>query len=178
MKKITIIASLVILSQLSFAQDNSALKKMDVSIGLSDLGGFMDYGIVRGVYNLNLDYRVSKHFSTGVQFGYGRLLFYNYLGGENVVGGNIYRYAATGSFHLTPFIIKKENPKLDIYLKGKIGGQTGTTTEVYSYQGTFNFLDYGAYFGVSYNPIKKIGIYGELGYGKVSYSQFGLSFSF
>ncbi len=178
MDKLTIATVLIFLSLCSFAQENSFKKQLEVSLGLSDLGGFMDYNNVKGVYNASFNYKFSKYFSSGAQFGYGQLQLYNYLTDENIVGGHIYRYAATGNFHLTPLIISHDNPKMDLFIKGKIGGNTTINQDPNSNSGTKNRIDYGCYFGVKYNPIKSLGVYVELGYGNISYSQFGISHTF
>ena len=151
---------------------------MEVRIGLSDLGGFMDYNNVYGIYNLNLNYKFSKYYSAGIQVGYGGVKTYDYYDGGSVQSGNIFRYAATGTLYLSPLFLKNENSKFDLYIRGVIGGQTALAKEPYPNPGKYNSVDYGFYGGFNYAPFKNIGIFGELGYGNLSYSQFGISYKF
>lgn len=160
------------------SQDKNQERQIILQLGLSDFGSFLDYQTIRGIYNINLHYRFSNYFGAGAQFGYGQFQQNNYLTGENVFVGHIYRYSASGRFHLTPFFAKNEYSRFDLYISGIIGGQSSMLNELYSYPGTYNSIDYGAYFGAKYNPIKQVGIYCEAGLGKHSYSQFGILFSF
>lgn len=180
MKKLTISTALVLVALFSFGQENSFKKYMEVRVGISDLGGFMDYNNnVNGIYNLNLNYRFSKYFGAGIQGGYGGLKTNAYAtGGEDIHYGNLFRYAASGTFYISPLFLKKENPKFDLYIRGVVGGQTAFVKEPYPNPGTYNRFDYGGYVGFNYSPFKNIGIYGEVGYGNRSHSQFGISYKF
>lgn len=154
-------------------------KKFDLYIGLSDYGSFMSFKTTNGIYNLGLDYRITKYFGLGLQVGYGQLLDqYGTVQSEGFTGMHLYRYAAVGDFHLLPLFIESANSKLDLFVRGTIGGQYAKATDDYSGPDSYNKVDYGAYFGISYNPIKVLGIYGLIGYGNFSFTQFGLSVSF
>lgn len=175
MKKLTIFAILILISIYSFGQEKLYKRHLEVRIGISDLGGFMDYSNVYGKYILNLNYRFSKYFGAGIQAGYGGVKNYNYFEGGSSQSGNVFGYVATGTFYISPLIFKTESSKLDLYIRGQIGGQTAIVKEPLT-PGTYNSLDYGCYFGLNYSLLRRIGIFGEVGYGNLTYSQFGISF--
>jgi len=175
MKKILYTGLLIILAVPSFTQENSQSGEIDLRIGFSDMGDFFSYRNVYGVYNLNLNYRASEYFSGGVQFGYGATKLYSIHTAKNVIGTHILMYSLSACFYLTPLFNKQPDPKVDLYVKVKIGAVNLYPTEYQSAYTKETIFDYGSYFGVNYNPFSRLGIFAEVGFGEITFSQFGLS---
>lgn len=174
MKRLFYILLLIILSVPSFAQDKSQTGNIDVRIGLSDLES-TKYRDVYGIYSLNVNYRVSKYLAGGVQFGYGATKLSNFITGKNVIGTHIFLYGLSASFYFTPLYNKAPDPKVGFYVRGKIGTYNFYPTEYQAMLVQETGFDYGIYFGIEYNPFKRLGIFGEVGYGEKNLSQIGLS---
>jgi len=174
MKKLLYILILILLSVPSFAQDKSQPGNIDVRIGLSDLGS-LRYGNVYGVYGLNVNYRASKYIAGGVQFGYGATKLYSYVTGKSVIGTHIILYGLSATFYFTPLYNKAPDPKVGFYIRGKIGAYNLYPTEYQAMLVQETGFDYGGYIGIEYNPFKRLGIFGEVGYGEKNLSQIGLS---
>lgn len=174
MKKLLFLL-LVFISQLCFAQNENLKNNTELSIGLSDFGKFLNYKSTNGVVNLNINHWLSKYLDLGIQAGVGRQFDQYGPGIDKSISMYLYKYSATSRFHLSPFIRNPKDLKTDIYLKGIFGGQTVEMVESITSPASSTEIDYGLYLGLSYNPIWKINIYGEVGIGKNSYSQIGLS---
>jgi hypothetical protein len=86
-------------------------------------------------------------------------------------------YGINANFHLLPFIVKKDNFWIDLYLSSKVGGY-------YFWNGANNSsarknnLDYGIYGGLAAYPGKHWGLFLEYGYGNNTNWRTGLSFKF
>lgn len=178
MKKLLYLVLLIILTIPSFAEDKPKSGNFDLRIGISDMGEFLNYRNVYGVYNLNIEYRASKYLSGGVQLGYGAYKSYNSITGKNTIRAHIFMYNLSACVYLTPLFNKKPEPKADFYLKGKIGAYSLSPLENYVYLSRETRFDYGGYVGVEYNPLKRLGIFAEVGYGEITFSQVGLSLKF
>jgi len=163
----------------SFTQETKGINEFSVFAGISDYGSFMNFKTTKGIYNLGLNYRFTKYFDVGIQMGYGQLLDeYGSLPGANSIAMHLYRYSVKGGFHILPLFNITQNFPLDIFLRGCIGGLSAIATEAYTGPASYSKADYGIYLGIKYNPIKRLGIYGEVGFGNFSYSQFGVSVAF
>lgn len=174
MKKLLYIILLINLSVPSFTQDKSQPGNIDVRIGLSDLES-LGYGNVYGVYGLNVNYRASKYIAGGVQFGYGATKLKNFVTNKNVIGTHIFLYGLSATFYFTPLYNKAPDPKFGFYLRGKIGAYNLYPTEYQAMLVQETGFDYGGYIGIEYNPFKRLGIFGEVGYGEKNLSQIGIS---
>ncbi|MFO7933349.1 MAG: hypothetical protein R6U78_04620 [Bacteroidales bacterium] len=151
--------------------------KIEVGFGITDFNRFLKYNEVYGSYQLSAYYRISNSVNVGIQGAYAGIKLFNYAGGNNTFGGHIVSYNLAGKVYLTSFLSNKDDRKLHVYAKGKAGALTyiPVSEEVFV-DGTY--FDYGAYLGIVYTPFLRIGAFLELGYGKNTFSQFGILFHF
>ena len=116
-------------------------------------------------YSIDASYGISKYFDMGIYYSY------NYISEDKfqeAIGYDDYSYTHNfgieSRYFLTSYFIKKP-VKYDFYLKGFIGMESSKRyTEIYdwfiSMRGNVGLL-----LGVKYNPIKRLGIMAEFGYG-------------
>ncbi|MEX0987077.1 MAG: hypothetical protein WD052_06320 [Bacteroidales bacterium] len=168
----------VFISQNIIAQIGQNKYNYEIGIGISDFGEFLNYKTTKGVINLNTNFWLSKHVDVGVQAGIGRQFDQYGTVTNNSIGMYLFKYSTISRFHFLQLPIKSQDSKIDFYLKGILGGQTVKRVEEFTSPNVNTEVDYGIYFGIRYNPIWLLGIYGEIGAGRFSYSQFGLSLKF
>lgn len=161
------------ISMSTYSQDKAQKGGIDVSLGISDYSEFLSFKSVLGVYHLNLNYRISSCFSAGVDLGYGGFKSYGWNTGS-MLWASTFLYSLNGYFHLTPMVAKKPNPRFDVYLKGKIGGNSINIIDDDSPYQDRTELDWGVYAGCKFRILQSAGIYTEVGYGKYTFTQFGL----
>lgn len=165
------------LSMLAYSQDKGSQKPISINLGISDLWDFMDYSNVYGVYNLNANYRIIPYVAVGVEAGYGGLKYVDYYTNSTSLGGHAIFYSLNGYFYFTPLFSENPNPRLDLYLKGKLGGISFIQTDdrMGDPQDLDKFkFDYGIYAGCKIRIFNSFGAFAEIGYGKATYTQFGL----
>ncbi len=165
------------ISLASFSQNQVQPNPISINIGISDLWDFMDYNNVYGVYNFNANYRITPYVAAGVEAGYGGLKLYDYFNNTTSIGGHAIFYSLDGYFYFTPLYSENPHPRLDLYLKGKLGGISFILTdeEMGDPQDADKFeFDYGIYAGCKIRIFKSFGAFAEIGYGKATFTQFGL----
>lgn len=180
MKKLIIALSLFTIVLTVNAQDSIKNRRFSLQLGTSKYhylpsvtpDGPSIYGSAN--VNLNLNYRISKHFSVGGYFAYmsGKSVFDSSKGSATPT----YFYGLNGYYHISPYFITNESPKLDVYVKGTVGlSKLKPQAYITGYPPDFTW---GAYVGVAYYPWKRLGFFGEIGYGNTSIGQLGVSFKF
>ena len=130
-------------------------------------------------YNIDASYGISKHFDLGIYYSY------NHISGDKYhqqIGSNgyvyIHNFGIESRYFLTSYFIKKP-VKYDFYLKGIIGKQLFKRySETNEMLDSINQGNAGLLLGAKYNPIKRLGIMAEFGYGLQSswIINMGLSF--
>jgi len=180
-RRIILSISIVLLFVVSIqGQQNKEDKKIELGIGITDYGRFMKYNGVYGNYQLSAFYRISNSFSVGIQGSYAGLKLNNYattIEENTTIYAHAISYNLAGKLYFTSLFSERDDRKLHVYAKGKVGAVTYIPViEEYSIEGTR--FDYGAYLGVEYTPFKRVGAFLELGYGKGTFSQFGILFRF
>jgi hypothetical protein len=86
-------------------------------------------------------------------------------------------YGVSTSLHVLPFILKRNDFWIDLYLTGKYGGYCILSKEGY-YPKRKNNPDYGIYGGLAIYPFKHLGLFTEYGFGNKTDLRFGLSVKF
>ena len=140
----------------------------------------MKYNRVYGNYQLSTFYRISPSFSLGIQGAYAGMRMNNYattFGENTTIYAHAISYNLAGKVYFTSLLSNKDDRKLHIYAKGKVGAVTYIPViEEVLVEGTY--FDYGLYLGIEYTPIQRVGVLFELGYGKKTFTQFGILFRF
>jgi hypothetical protein len=152
--------------------------KIEIDIGLTDFNSLFQYKGMSGNYQLSAFYRISNSFSLGFQGAYAGLKWYNFAaGGKEMVGEHVISFNLAGKVYITSLLSMKDDRKIHVFVKGKAGALTYIpVAEQYLIEGTY--FDYGAYLGIEYTPIRRVGLFLELGYGKNNFSVFGILFRF
>ena len=172
--------SIVLLFMISIqGQQSGEDRKIELGIGITDFGGFLKYNNVYGNYQLSTFYRISPSFSLGIQGAYAGFKLNNYAtGGKNTtIYAHAISYNLAGKVYFTSLHSEKDDTKLHVYAKGKVGAVTHIPViEEVHVEGTD--FDYGLYLGIEYTPIQRVGVLFELGYGRKTFTQFGILFRF
>lgn len=156
------------------AQEEVYKPELSIDLGITDCGEIFNYGRLQGLYTINLEYKPLSYLGLGGQLSYGGIKLYNSGGsGETKFSSKTLGYAVFAKLYLTPLFTKIEDPKVTVYLKGKIGGLN--FYPLVDHFNKSNNFEYGAYLGLRYSPIKRIAFYGEMGYAKYSFSQGGIT---
>lgn len=171
--------SIVLLCMISIqAQQSREETKIELGIGITDFNSFLGYKGAYGNYQLSAFYRISNSLSMGIQGAYAGLKLNNYgIGGNTTLGAHVISYNLAGKVYFTSLLSNKDDRKLYVYAKGKVGALTHIpVVEEVLIEGTH--FDYGIYLGIEYTPFQRAGAFLELGYGKKTFSQFGVFFRF
>jgi hypothetical protein len=173
--------SIVLLFMISIkGQQSQEDRKIELGIGITDFGRFMGYNNnMLGNYQLSTFYRISPSFSLGIQGAYAGFKMNNHaIGAENTtIYAHVISYNLAGKVYFTSLFSERDDRKLHIYAKGKVGAFTYIPVfEEVLVEGTD--FDYGLYLGVEYTPFQRVGAFLELGNGNKTYSQFGILFRF
>jgi len=171
--------SIVLLFVISIqGQESSKNSKVELGIGITDFSSFLSYKGMYGNYQLSAFYKIANSFSLGIQGAYAGFKMNDYAtGGNATIYEHVISYNLAGKVCITSLLSDKDNRKLHVYAKGKLGALTYIPViEEYSIEGTR--FDYGAYLGIEYTPFQRAGAFLELGYGKFTFSQFGVFFRF
>ncbi len=154
-------------------------KKIELGIGITDYSRFMMYKGMYGNYQLSAFYRISNSLSVGIQGAYAgfRLSNATTIGGYTTIYAHAISYSLAGKLYFTSLFSERDDRKLHIYAKGKVGAvRYVPVSEVPRIEGTY--FGYGAYLGIEYTPFQRAGAFFEIGYGKETFSQFGILFRF
>jgi hypothetical protein len=186
MKKIILLTTLttcILFSSHVKGQNYSLKDRWNIQLGYGTYPS--DYSSsVPGIYTLGVNYGVLDFLEVGAYMGYGQLKTFehsNSIGNkveyQNIKDAPALSYGLKSSLHILPFIVKKKDFWLDLYLTGKYGGYTIFSKEGYTPSRKI-LPDYGIYGGVAVYPLKHVGLFGEYGYGNKTNLRFGLSFKF
>ena len=171
--------SIVLLFMISIqGQQSGEDRKIELGIGITDFGGFLKYNNVYGNYQLSTFYRISNSLSVGIQGAYAGLKMNNYataIGGNTTIYGHAISYNLAGKVYFTSLLSNNDDRKLHVYAKGKVGAVTYIPV-IEEVLGGRTYFDYGAYLGIEYTPFQRVGAFFEIGYGKNTFSQFGILF--
>jgi hypothetical protein len=183
LSSVTIILLLIVFN--ATAQNYSIKDRWNIRLGYSQYP--MEYfDHVPKNFRAELNYGLLDFLEVGAYLGYSRhetleqttssnadsVSFY-----FNVEDASVPSYGLSTSIHLFPFILKKENFWIDLYLTGKYGGYCVLSKEGYS-PGRKNNSDYGVYGGLALYPFEHLGLFAEYGYGNKTDLRFGLSYKF
>lgn len=158
-------------------QQSKENTKIELGIGITDFERFLDFKGIYGNYQLSAFYRISPSLSVGIQGAYAGLKYNQTFGGNKTIYAHALSYNLAGKVYLTSLLSEKDDRKLHVYAKGKVGALTYIpVVEEDPVEGTY--FDYGAYLGIEYTPFLRIGAFLELGYGEKTFSQFGILFRF
>jgi hypothetical protein len=134
-------------------------------------------------FRAEINYGLLDFLEVGASLGYSQ---YNSMeqstnsSGTNfltIVNAPTTSYGLSSSVHLFPFILKKKDFWMDLYLTGKYGGYCILSKEGY-YPKRKNNPDYGIYGGLALYPFEHLGLFAEYGYGNRTNLRFGLSIKF
>lgn len=157
----------------AYSQGDTFLQRSRITIGISDFDRIFKYTGSYGNYSLSYNYSLTDNLEVGAYFGYMGLFQYYYIPDYKTVSNTLF-YGLNAYYHFSQYFSNNSSPKLDLYLKGKIGGFS-ILNDNYLPDTNDNNFDWGTYAGIAYYPWKRFGIYGEIGYGKYTYTQIGLS---
>jgi len=141
---------------------------------------YLKYGAYYGTsYNIDASYGISKHFDLGIYYSCNHISEKRF---QQEIGYNDYsfthNFGVESRYFLTSYFIKKP-VKYDFYLKVFVGmGVSKRYSELYDVMTNGKEGDIGLLLGAKYNPIKRLGIMAEFGYGLQSswIINMGLSF--
>jgi hypothetical protein len=111
-------------------------------------------------YNFEINYGFLDYIEAGIYGGYSSVKLFEYTSASSgrFITTDAYLYGLNCNFHLLPFLIKKDDPRLDLYINGKLGGIT-----IKQYK-SFEEHSFGG--GATVYLSKHLGIFGEYNYGK------------
>jgi hypothetical protein len=159
-------------SILSYPQETEGRNKINLKLGCSVHESFTSLKKRHIAGRLEFNYSLTDHLETGIYTGYG---MYKLLPPGDDWNTNVVFYGLNLNYYISPFIIRKANTNLSIYLSGKYGGYyMFLNGEIPLEKG--NRPDYGIYLDVTYYIIKHAGLYFEIGYGNCSFTKAGLAF--
>ncbi len=102
-------------------------------------------------YGLDASYGFSNHFDGGLYFT------------TDLSGTSFNELGVVSRYFLTSYIFKRP-VKVDFYLKGYCGSYWQTIHDNMGYPYSSSGFNFGAFFGVKYFPLKRMGIMTETGY--------------
>jgi TonB dependent receptor/CarboxypepD_reg-like domain/TonB-dependent Receptor Plug Domain len=110
-------------------------------------------------YNVEINYGFLDYIEAGIYGGYSSVKLFEYTSSSSgrYITTDAYLYGLNCNFHLLPFLIKKDDPRLDLYINGKIGGIT-----IKQYK---SFEEHSIGGGTTVYLSKHLGIFGEYNYG-------------
>ena len=111
-------------------------------------------------YNFELNYGFLDNIEAGIYGGYSNIKLFEFTSPNSgrYTTTDAYLYGLNCNFHLLPFLIKKDDPRLDLYITGKLGGITIKQLK------TFEEHCIGG--GAAVYLSKHLGIFGEYNYAK------------
>lgn len=171
MKKLIITQVFLLIAFSSYSQESSNRNGLTLQLGTKG-HRYYTKKLTRDHFGLNLNYRFSNHFELGGYLSY--LHVKDDFTDSEIKNGYSLFYGINGYYHLSPYFVKQDPLKLQVYLKGSLGGYRVLYTELGD-PARYNYLDWGGYLGVAYYPWKRVGFYGEVGYGTRSLGEFGIS---
>lgn len=123
-------------------------------------------------YNFELNYGFLKNLEAGIYGGYSSIKLFEFTSANSgrYTTTDGYLYGLNCNFHLLPFLIKKDDPRLDLYINGKLGGITVKRLK--------SFEEHCIGGGATVYLSKHLGIFGEYNYGKFLNKQAGNSGNF
>jgi hypothetical protein len=123
-------------------------------------------------YNVELNYGLLDYIEAGIYCGYSSVKLFEYTSAHSgrYTTTDGYLYGLNCNFHLLPFLIKKDDPRLDLYINGKLGGITVKHLK--------SFEEHCIGGGATVYLSKHLGIFGEYNYGKFLNKQAGNSGNF
>jgi len=118
-------------------------------------------------YNFELNYGFLDYIEAGIYGGYSsvKLVEFTSASSGRFITRDGYLYGLNCNFHLLPFLIKKDDPRLDLYINGKLGGITIAQFK--------SFEEHSLGGGATVYLWKHLGIFGEYNYGKFLKKQSG-----
>jgi len=111
-------------------------------------------------YNFELNYGFLDNIEAGIYGGYSSIKLFEFTSANSgrFTTTDAYLYGLNCNFHLLPYLIKKDDPRLDLYITGKLGGITIKQLK------TFEEHCIGG--GAAVYLSKHLGIFGEYNYAK------------
>jgi|GEM_PF-160555 len=154
----------------------SIKKRWTIRLGYSQYPKI--YSLNTNSFRAEVNYGLYNFLEIGTYLGYSK--HPSYFRDETGVG--ITRdpapfYGLSTSLHVLPFIVKKKDFWIDLYLTGKYGGYCVLSKEGF-YPGRKNISDYGIYGGLALYPFEHLGLFAEYGLGNKTNLRFGLSVKF
>jgi hypothetical protein len=180
-----VVIILVFSTQSLFAQNWLQGKRGIYSIGIGASQGFGLYNGYRGVtysglsVNASGEYKVHNYVGLGWQTGLNSY-FTPYNNRYGAVRTLEIPIAIRANFHILEVTKARVKDRLDVYAGMTLGGgpafYTGpNASDIPSGDRVYGILHFGPQFGVRFWPVKKVAIFGELGWG-VTFANVGVSF--
>jgi hypothetical protein len=174
-KRCMLVLVIIAIASIGYAQQYSIKERWNVKTGYGfypNLGTITFFqGNISHVIPIEINYGLFKFMEIGLYSGYTNIYTVSYLkiDEDNIDGktakADVLFYGINANFHVLPFIVKKENFWLDLYLSGKFGGLYTFTEEWghHSIPARGNRMDYGIYGGLAIYLGKHVGFFGEYG---------------
>jgi hypothetical protein len=111
-------------------------------------------------YNFELNYGFLDNIEAGIYGGYSSINLFEMTSASSgrFTTTDAYLYGLNCNFHLLPFLIKKDDPRLDLYITGKFGGITIKHLK--------SFEEHCIGGGAAVYLSKHLGIFGEYNYAR------------
>jgi len=184
-----IITALVLFSINIFGQDSFKVNKWNLNVGYATYN-IASWKIINnekiyktaGNIRLEANYSLTKTVDVGLYVGYSKFELYMSDGAGWYFSKKCHTpfFGLNCNFHLLPYLLDKDT-RFDLYLTGQWGGYYLMSPSYFFMHGASIEYGYGA--GLSYNPLKQIGLYLEYHRGRYFFDdndklRYGLTFKF